>query len=123
MYETLKFWVGAIVVAAVLWQAVKYLGRFLSWVERSEIARQKAEAAEDAARKKGAAASKAAAARASAKVVAAPASEGVPADHVVVIAAAVAAYGFRVVHIDDVSTGNAWAAEGRWLHQTSHRRI
>ena len=46
-----------------------------------------------------------------------------PADHVVAIAAAVAAYGFRVVHIEDAATGNAWAAEGRWLHQTSHRTL
>ncbi len=53
MIETLKFALGAIVVVAVLWLALTRLGRFLSWVERSEIARQKAEAAEEAALKKG----------------------------------------------------------------------
>ncbi len=50
--ETIKVVIGAIVVVAVLWQAVKHLARFLSWVERSEIARQKAEAEEEAALKK-----------------------------------------------------------------------
>ncbi len=106
---------GAIVVVAVLWLALMHLGRFLSWVERSEIARQKAEAAEEAERKKAAAAPRRRRARRG------PEPEGVPADHVVAIAAAVAAYGYRVVHIEDAATGNAWAAEGRWLHQTSHR--
>jgi hypothetical protein len=113
-YETLKFWLGAIIAVVVLWQAVVYLGRFLSWVERSEIARQKAEAKEEAQRKQ-------AASRAAAPVARVPAPDGVPADHIVAIAAAVAAYGFRVVHIEDAATGHAWAAEGRWMHQTSHR--
>ncbi|RAI16877.1 hypothetical protein, partial [Rhodoblastus acidophilus] len=45
---------------------------------------------------------------------------GVPAHHVAAIAAAVAACGYRVVHIADAGAGHAWAAEGRWLHQTSH---
>src|SRR5271166_1863590 len=44
-FETLKFAIGAIAALAVLCIAVVYLGRFLSWIERSEIARQKAEAA------------------------------------------------------------------------------
>ena len=114
MIETLKFALGAIVVVAVLWLALTRLGRFLSWVERSEIARQKAEAAEEAAQKK---------APGALAAIAAPELEGVPADHLVAIAAAVAAYGFRVVHIDDAAAGHAWAAEGRWLHQTSHRRL
>ncbi len=118
MIDTLKFVIGAIVVVAVLWLVLTRLGRFLSWVERSEIARQKAEAAEDAGRKQAAAAKAVALAPAASRVDAA----GVPADHVVAIAAAVAAYGVRVVHIEDVATGNAWAAEGRWLHQTSHSR-
>ncbi len=101
-----------IVALAVLWVAVRYLARFLTWIERSEIARQKAEAAEELKRKATSPPSRAAA-------VAAP--EGVPADHLVVIAAAVAAYGFRVVHIEDAATGHAWASEGRWQHQMSHR--
>jgi di/tricarboxylate transporter len=123
MIETLKFVIGAIVVVAVLWQAIKYLGRFLSWVERSEIARQKAEAAEEASRKNAAAAQAVARAPATSQIDAASEFEGVPADHVVAIAAAVAAYGVRVVHIEDAATGSAWAAEGRWLHQTSHGRV
>ena len=89
MIETLKFVIGAIVVVAVLWLVLTRLGRFLSWVERSEIARQKAEAAEDAGRKQAAAAKAVALAPAASRVDAA----GVPADHVVAIAAAVAAYG------------------------------
>ena len=40
---------------------------------------------------------------------------------VAAIAAAVAACGARVIHIADTATGHAWAAEGRWLQQTSHR--
>ncbi|OIQ98364.1 hypothetical protein GALL_196420 [mine drainage metagenome] len=42
---------------------------------------------------------------------------------IVVIAAAVAATlgAGRIVHIEDPNTGHAWSAEGRWLHQTSHR--
>jgi hypothetical protein len=109
-FETIKFGFGVIVGAAVLWFAIMYLGRFLSWIEQSEIARQKAEAQREAERKKAAA-------------PVAPAIEpgGVPIDHIVVIAAAVAAYGYRVIHIADTQSGHAWAAEGRWQHQTSHR--
>jgi hypothetical protein len=108
MSETLIDWLGVIVALVVLGVAVRYLGRFLGWIERSEIARQQAEAA--AARNK----------------AAAPADagynpEGIPAHHIAVIAAAVAAYGFRVVHIADHATGHAWASEGRWMHQTSHQ--
>ena len=112
-FEVLKFGIAAIVVVVAVWQAIVYLGRFLSWVERSEIARQKAEAAEAAARKKAGAPA--------ARIAKAAAPEGVPREHVAVIAAAVAACGQRVVHIEDAATGHAWAAEGRWLHQTSHR--
>jgi putative copper export protein len=89
------------------------LSRFLSWVEQSEIARQKAEAE-----------GRKAAPRAAAPAVIARELEaepdGVPAHHVAAIAAAVAAYGYRVIHIADAGTGHAWAAEGRWRHQTSH---
>jgi hypothetical protein len=98
-----------VVALAVAWVAVRNLARFLTWVEKSEIARQKAEA--EAERRKAA----------PPKPAAAPAPEGVPADHVVAIAAAVAAIGYRVVHIDDSASGAAWASEGRWQHQTSHR--
>ena len=111
--ETLKFALGVGAALVVLWFAVVAVGRFLGWVERSEIARQKAEAER-----------KAVASKVAAPVAAAPAAPerfGVPAHHVAAIAAAVAAYGYRVVHIADPRTGSAWAAEGRWLHQTSHR--
>lgn len=103
-------WIIAIIVIVVLGFLAKHLLRFLSWVEQSEIARQKAE--DEAERK-------ASAARA---VSAAPRQEpeGVPAEHIAAIAAAVAAFGFRVIHIDD-QAGHAWASEGRWMHQTSHQ--
>ena len=107
-FETVKYALVAIVAGVVAVIALRLLGRFLSWIERAEIARQQAEAAE-LLRKKIAAKP-------------APAAEtGVPADHVVAIAAAVASYGYRVVHIADATGGKAWAAEGRWIHQTSHR--
>jgi hypothetical protein len=43
-------------------------------------------------------------------------------DDIAVIAAAVSAYlgGNRIVHIEDLSRGATWSAEGRWLHQISH---
>jgi hypothetical protein len=107
-YETLVDWLGVIVGAVVLWFAVRYLGRFLGWIERSEIARQKAEAEAERNNK----------ALAASAAMSAP--EGVPAEHIAVIAAAVAACGYRVVHIADQATGHAWASEGRWMHQTSH---
>ena len=98
-------------VVATLWLALTWLGRGLGWIERAEIARQKAE--EQAARAS-------APARAAAIV---PASGAIPAEHVAAIAAAVAALGggMRLVTIDDPAQGHAWALEGRWMHQTSHR--
>lgn len=113
-FEIIKTGLGAIAILVVLWFAVAYVGRFLSWVERSEIARQKAEAAGQAKRK-------IAAARVATPSAAASELDGVPAGHIAAIAAAVAAYGFRVVHIADHATGHAWASEGRWMHQTSHQ--
>jgi hypothetical protein len=109
-FETMIDWLGVIVAVVVLWVAARYLGRFLSWIERSEIARQQAEAA--AVRNKAAAAARAA-------VSSIP--EGIPYHHVVAIAAAVAACGYRVIHIADHATGHVWASEGRWMHQTSHQ--
>jgi glutaconyl-CoA/methylmalonyl-CoA decarboxylase subunit delta len=109
--ETLKLALGGIAAAVILWLAVKQVARFLGWVQKSEIARQAEEAAEAAERK-----------RARAKAAAAPAvaPKGIPPHHVAAIAAAVAACGYRVAHIADPHTGGAWAAEGRWLQQTSH---
>jgi hypothetical protein len=109
MFAVLLYGIVAIVVLAF---AVRYLVRFLQWVERSEIARQKAEAETERKRKTAAAAK--------AEAASAPA-DGVPADHVAAIAAAVATFGYRVVHIADGASGHAWASEGRWMHQTSHR--
>jgi hypothetical protein len=111
-FESLKFALEVIAALGVLWFAVLYLSRFLSWVERSEIARQKAEAELKKAAPRAAA---------PAPIARERDSGGVPAHHVAAIAAAVAAYGYKVVHIADAPTGSAWAAEGRWLHQTSHR--
>jgi hypothetical protein len=109
--ETLKFALGSAAALAALWFAVVGLGRFLGWVERSEISRQKAEAEQKALARKTAAP----------PAPLEPESIGPPAHHVAAIAAAVAACGYRVVHIADAGTGSAWAAEGRLLHQTSHR--
>lgn len=95
--------------AACVVVAMRLVGAFLAWVERSEIARQAAEA-ERVAR-----------APAPAAPVAAPRG-GIPAAHVAAISAAVAMMGgTRVVRIEDNATGQAWAFEGRWQHQTSHR--
>ena len=113
IFEMIKIGFGAIAAVVVLGFAVVYVGRFLSWVERSEIARQKAEAAAEAERKK-------TGAPVAERAVAAPELDGVPPHHVVAIAAAVATCGYRVIHIADQSTGHAWTSEGRWLHQTSH---
>ena len=110
--ETLKFGLEAVAALVVLWFALRYIGRGLSWIERAEIARQKAEAERERQRKAAAGLAK----------QAAQAPQGVPSHHVAAIAAAVATYGYRVVHIADDASGRAWAAEGRWMHQTSHRR-
>jgi hypothetical protein len=52
-----------------------------------------------------------------------PASTEIPADHVAVIAAAVAALGagFKVVHIAEAAVGRDWVTEGRRAHQASHQ--
>jgi len=44
-------------------------------------------------------------------------------DDLPVIAAAVAALldSHHIVHIEEVPHGQVWSAQGRWLHQTSHR--
>lgn len=49
--------------------------------------------------------------------------EGVPADDVAAIAAAVASVfsAHRIVHIRPLQDTHAWATEGRWQHQTSHQ--
>ena len=105
--------VAVIVAGACLWWAVRGLGAFLAWVERSEIARQAAETA-------------------AAKPIVVPSATagpapvvrgGIPAEHVAAIAAAVAVVmeGHRVVLIEDDASGLLWASEGRWQHQTSHR--
>jgi len=109
--ETVKLSLGAVAAFLALWFVGARLIRFLRWVETSEIARQQAEAAERG---------KAARAAAPAPAAALAEAQGVPAPHVAAIAAAVAACGYRVVHIADAGAGHAWAAEGRWLHQTSH---
>ena len=53
----------------------------------------------------------------------APAGDDLTTHDIVVIAAAVNAMldHHRIVHIEDPNSGHAWSAEGRWMHQTSHR--
>jgi hypothetical protein len=53
-----------------------------------------------------------------------PASaSGPPPEDIVAIAAAVHAMlgAHRIVRLEATQTGQTWAAEGRWMHQTSHR--
>ena len=49
--------------------------------------------------------------------------EGIPADDVAAISAAVASVfsAHRIVHIQPLQDTHAWATEGRWQHQTSHQ--
>ncbi len=108
--ETLTYGLAAIAAVVVVGFAVVYLGRFLSWIERSEIARQEADAAAERKKKS-----------ASGRAAAESELEGVSVHHIAAIAAAVAACGYRVVHIAAQPTGHAWAYEGRRMHQTSHR--
>jgi len=53
-----------------------------------------------------------------------PVADGIPAEHVAAITAAVLAAmgGFRVVRIRDDMIGYSWKSAGRWLHQNSHRQ-
>jgi hypothetical protein len=69
---------AVIAAGTCVWWGATYLLRLLGWIEQSEIARQEAEAAAERKR---------AFARATAPA-AQPESAGVPADHVVAIAAA-----------------------------------
>jgi hypothetical protein len=107
-FDTLTTVLAVLGAGAFLWWGGVKLGRFLSWIEREEIARQKAEAAAKQNRK-------------------APAPESrpdaIPAAHVAAIAAAVAAIdgAHAIVHIGPAGAASAWVVEGRWLQQTSHR--
>ena len=50
-------------------------------------------------------------------------SPEIPADHLAVLAAAVAALGagFKVVHIAEAAVARDWVTEGRRAHQASHQ--
>ena len=101
--ETLTDIFAAIGAAACLWWGVVLTGRLSRRIDRPGALRQEDEArrlAPDSPSAKG--------------------EEAIPAEHVAAIAAAVAACGHRVVHIDPTG-GSAWVSEGRWIHQTSHR--
>jgi hypothetical protein len=111
-FEYVIDFLAVIAAGTGAWWGARYFLRLLGWIERSEIARQEAEAAAERERVAVARATTPTAEREPA---------GVPVDHVVAIAAAVAACGFKVVHIADAATGHAWASEGRRMHQTSHR--
>jgi glutaconyl-CoA/methylmalonyl-CoA decarboxylase subunit delta len=110
-FDTLTIVAAAIGATLVLWWVAIRLGRFLSWIERSEIARQQAEGEAQQSHK--ASASSARESRPGA----------IPAAHVAAIAAAVGARGGAqsIVHIAVAGTASTWAVEGRWLQQTSHR--
>jgi hypothetical protein len=115
-FETARDVFALIGVAVCLWHGMVWFGRGLGWIERAEIDRQEAEAKQQR---------QAVAARAAAPAptpMQAPVVADMTADHVVAIAAAVAAMGgVKLVTLADPATGHAWVAEGRWLHQTSHR--
>ena len=111
-FETLTDVFAVIGVGACVWRGAVLVGRLLGRGRRTEIAPQEAEAAAGRDRPPSAPLSQST-----------PVEEvgGVAPDHVVAIAAAVAACGYRVVHIADPAGGSAWVSEGRWIHQTSHR--
>ena len=83
---------------------------------------QQAQALSQGARHKAAKAGTAAAAPA-ASAPAPLAEPGIPPEHIAAIAAAISAMGgnMRAVRLTDTTTGQIWASEGRWLHQTSHQ--
>lgn len=109
-FQTLIYGLGAIVTFIAVWTMFLYGSRLLSWIERSEIARQQAEAAEERKRRRAAAA----------RSVAVEEPDAIPADHVAAISAAVAMAGYHVIRIADGTSGRTWASEGRRVHQTSH---
>ncbi len=52
----------------------------------------------------------------------APVVDEAEADIAAIAAAVYAMLGaHRIVHIEDVGRGLSWTAEGRWMHQTSHK--
>jgi cytoskeletal protein RodZ len=111
-FDTLTTVLAVIGVLAFLWWGVLKLGQFLRWIEREEIARQAAEAAAKQGRKAPAP-----------SLAPASSPDAIPAAHIAAIAAAVAAIdgAHAIVHIGVAGAASAWAVEGRWLQQTSHR--
>jgi hypothetical protein len=109
---------AAIGAATCLWWCARILGRLLGWIERSEIARQKAEAT---AEQSGHAIASSGANTPGPAL--APHDGSIPAAHLAAIAAAVGAIGgaHHIVHVGVARTASAWAVEGRWMQQTSHR--
>jgi hypothetical protein len=60
--------------------------------------------------------------RASVQPGSVPAVDRLAADLPVIVAAVAAMLDRnRIVHIEEVPHGQVWSAQGRWLHQTSHR--
>jgi len=119
-FETLTEIFAGIGVAACLWWAVVLAGRLRGRAERP------ANAGEQAAASQGRGSPPVSPPENYGPVNALAPSKaeeagGVSAEHVAAIAAAVAASGYRVVHIADPASGSAWVSEGRWIHQTSHR--
>ncbi|WP_294534515.1 hypothetical protein [uncultured Rhodoblastus sp.] len=110
-FNTLTTIFAVLAGGALLWWGILKLGKFLQWVERSEIERQAAEAAAKKSSKAPAP-----------KLALASLHGAIPAAHLAAIAAAVGAIGgvHAIVHISLAGTAN-WASEGRRLQQTSHR--
>jgi hypothetical protein len=112
IFNTLTTILVVIGGGAFLWWGALKLGKFLQWVERSEIERQAAEAAAKKSLK-----------AAAPKLARESLHGAIPAAHLAAIAAAVGAIGgaHAIVHISLAGTASVWASEGRWLQQTSHR--
>jgi hypothetical protein len=99
-------WLAGIGILSCVYWAVRLLAALIRYAQESPVAT-------------GTPATELASARAAAAVVAHPGLG----DDLPVIAAAVAALldSHHIVHIEEVPHGQVWSAQGRWLHQTSHR--
>ncbi|HVI51450.1 MAG TPA: hypothetical protein VM661_09595 [Candidatus Sulfotelmatobacter sp.] len=111
--ESLINGLAAIGALSVLYIAFRILAGIAQWVQRDAIESERA-------------AAKASTAKVPAPVTPSSVSqehEDVAEHDIAVIAAAVQAMmgNHHVLHIQDAHSGQSWSAEGRWMHQTSHR--
>lgn len=112
--ETLINGLAVIGALSLAYWLFRILAAVAGWVQKDAIEHDRA--AEQAVKP------------APAKAVAAPRAADVHEDiaehDIAVIAAAVRMMmgnHHRVVHIQDANSGQSWSAEGRWMHQTSHK--